>query len=185
MNVRLRNLTQADLPTVMAWRMRPDITRFMNTDPRLTPEGQQRWFEKISADPTQRFWIVEYDGVPIGSLSIFDIDRVNSRCSWGYYIAETDYRSLQLATWLEWNLYDHVLLTMGLHKLCNETFVENKYVVQLHKLCGGHEDGVLPAHICKNGRYYDVSVGSILREEWLAKRERYHYETFPFPEEPA
>lgn len=180
MKVVLRPLERRDLEQVMAWRMRPDITRYMNTDPQLTIEGQERWFEKLRRDETQRFWVVEYDDVPIGTMSIFDIDRVNSRCSWGYYIAETQYRSLKLATWLEWNLYDYVLVKMGLNKLCNETFVENKYVVQLHKLCGSHEDGVLPRHICKNGRYYDVSVGSILREEWLVRRGACRYEAFSF-----
>lgn len=180
MNVVIRALKPCDLAMVMEWRMRPDITRYMNTDPQLTLEGQQAWFAAISQDDTQQYWIVEYDGVPIGTMNIMNIDRVNSRCDWGYYIAETRYRSLQLAVYLEWNLYDHVLLDMGLHKLCNQTFVENKNVIRLHELCGSHEDGIMPEHICKNGRYYDVSFGSILQAEWKQKRETVSFEKFIF-----
>lgn len=180
MNVHLRNLCEADLAQVMEWRMRPDITRYMNTDPVLTLEKQKIWFRRVQNDPAQHHWIIELDGQPIGVLNITDIDDVNKRCSWGYYIAVQEKRSLALATYLEWNLYDYVFDTLGLNKLCNETFVENRQVVRLHQLCGSRQDGIMRAHICKNGRYYDVSVGSILADEWREKRKGLQYDRFLF-----
>lgn len=180
MNVRMRLLTEEDLAMVMEWRMRPYITRFMNTDPKLTMEGQRKWFEKVSSDPAQINWIIEYDDVPVGFMNVVDIDRVNGRCSWGYYIAEREKRSLKLAVYLEWNLYNYVFDVLGLHKLCNETFTENKQVVKLHQLCGSRQDGIMREHVYKNGRYFDVSAGSILRQEWMGKRGDLLFEIFPF-----
>lgn len=180
MNVRLVPLQEKDLQLVMGWRIRPDITKYMNTDPELTLEEQQRWYEHIKDDPTQKYWLIHVDEIPSGLMNIVNIDTVNGRCSWGYYIANLEVRSLYLALYLEWNLYDYVFETLGLHKLCNETFVLNAQVVRLHKLCGSKEDGIMREHICKNGQYYDVSVGSILAEEWLEKRKNLTYERFVF-----
>lgn len=180
MKVQMELLRKEHLKKVMEWRMRPDITRFMNTDPKLTLEGQMKWFDKIKMDTSQCNWIINVDGVPSGLINIFEIDRTNSRCSWGYYIANLDVRSLKLAMHLEWNLYDYVFEKLKLNKLCNETFVRNSPVINLHKLCGSKEDGILRQHICKNGEYYDVSVGSILAKEWAEKRQTISYETYDF-----
>lgn len=180
MNVVMRRLRESDLEMVMDWRMRPYITKYMNTDPVLTIEGQREWFDKIKDRQDLINWIICYDDKPVGLINVYDIDKVNSRCSWGYYIAEKDVRSLQLALYLEWSLYDYVFDVLKLHKLCNETFVENMQVVKLHIMCGGKEDGIMRQHICKNGVYYDVSVGSIIADEWFEKRKNTKYESFPF-----
>ncbi|MCD7806111.1 MAG: UDP-4-amino-4,6-dideoxy-N-acetyl-beta-L-altrosamine N-acetyltransferase [Lachnospiraceae bacterium] len=180
MNVTMTLLRKEDLALVMDWRMRPYITQYMYTDPVLTMEGQLKWFSRVCADPTQKNWIIRYEGQPVGLINVVGIDRVNSRCVWGYYVAEKECRSLKLATYLEWNLYDYVFETLGLHKLCNETFTVNKQVVRMHQLCGSKEDGILRDHICKNGIYYDVSVGSILAKEWMEKKKTVKYDVFPF-----
>jgi hypothetical protein len=180
MDVVMKRLCEEDLEMVMEWRMRPYVTQYMNTDPVLTIEKQIEWFERIKKRDDQMNWIVNVDGRPVGLINVFDIDRINLRCSWGYYIAEKEARSLQLALFLEWNLYDYVFDVLKLHKLCNETFVDNKQVIKLHIICGGKEDGVIREHIYKNGEFHDVSVGSILSDEWIAKRKTVKYERFFF-----
>lgn len=90
------------------------------------------------------------------------------------------HRSLQLAVFLEWNLYDYAFDILKLHKLCNETFVKNEQVVKLHLLCGSKQDGIMRDHICKNGIFFDVSIGSILCDEWIKVRETKKYEHFVF-----
>jgi UDP-4-amino-4,6-dideoxy-N-acetyl-beta-L-altrosamine N-acetyltransferase len=180
MKVRMELLRAEHLPQVMEWRMRPDITRFMNTDPKLTLEGQNKWFERISNDPSQRNWIVYVNDVPSGVINVTNIDLINKHCSWGYYIANLEARSLKLAMYLEWNLYEYVFDRLNLNKLCNETFVKNSQVIQLHKLCGSKEDGIMRQHICKNGEYFDLSIGSVLASDWQEIRKQAHYEHFDF-----
>lgn len=180
MNVRMELLRKEHLQQIAKWRMRPDITRYMNTDPKLTMDDQKKWYEKIASDLTQRNWVIYVDEIPSGFINVFDIDSVNKKCSWGYYIGNQKIRSLKLATFLEWNLYEYVFENLKLNKLCNETFALNRQVIQLHKLCGGQEDGIMRQHICKNGEFYDVSVGSILATEWEQKRQMIKFERFTF-----
>ena len=55
MSIHLREIREEDLELIMQWRMDPDITRYMNTDPKLTPEGQRKWFRarrEVWAGPT-------------------------------------------------------------------------------------------------------------------------------------
>lgn len=180
MNVTMTRLREEDLEMVMDWRMRPYVTEFMNTDPVLTIEKQRAWFNRIKDRENQINWIIRVEDEPVGFINVFDIDKTNSRCSWGYYIAEKKARSLQLALYLEWSLYDYVFDILKLHKLCNETFAENKQVIKLHIMCGGKEDGVMRDHIFKNGVYHDVSVGSILADDWFEKRKNTKYEKYHF-----
>lgn len=180
MNVRMTRLCEEDLEMVRDWRMRPYVTEFMNTDLVITTMDQKEWFYRIKDRDDQINWIIRADDRPIGLINLVDIDIINSRCSWGYYIAEREARSLKLALYLEWNLYDYVFDVLNLNKLCNETWVENEQVVKLHKMCGGKQDGIMRQHIYKNGKYHDVSIGSILKEEWFEKRANTKYEKFKF-----
>lgn len=185
MNVKMTRICEDDLELVMDWRMRPYITKYMNTDPVLSIEGQRQWFKYISNRNDQIHWIINYVlgggiNVPVGLINVVDIDRINNRCSWGYYVAEKKYRSFELAVGLECSLYDYVFDVLKLHKLCNETWRENEGVISLHAICGSREDGILREHIFKNGAYHDVSAGSILAPEWFARRDSMDYSKFEF-----
>ena len=43
MGVTLRAIQESDLENIMRWRMAEDITKYMNTNPKLTLEGQKKW----------------------------------------------------------------------------------------------------------------------------------------------
>lgn len=177
---RLRKIQETDLEMIMHWRMMPEITKFMYTDPVLTLESQQEWFEKSKNRTDAYSFIIEVDGVPSGVLNITDIDYRNKRCSWGYYMAVKEKRSLPLALALEWNVYDYVFDTLGMHKLTGEIFSFNKAVLRMHLMCGSEVEGVLKDHICKNGEFYDVTVTGILKEKWMEIRTKHTYEKIEF-----
>lgn len=176
MKVYLRKIQEKDLEMIRKWRMREDITKYMNTDPVLTLEGQQEWLKKIEQDNTVRNWVIEVDDIPVGVLGLLEIDEKNQRCSWGYYIAEKKCRSLKLAMAIEWNLYDYVFEKMKFNKLMNEVLAFNKEVVTIHKMCGSECVGTLKAHVFKKDTFYDVVLIEITKERWVAIREKYIYE---------
>ena len=69
MSVTLRKVTEGDLEQIMRWRMDPEITRYMNTDPKLTLEGQKKWFAKVQQDQDVSYWIIEIDGTAAGVIN--------------------------------------------------------------------------------------------------------------------
>ena len=47
MAVTLSEIRTEDLENIVRWRMDEDITRYMNTNPKLTLEGQKKWLAGI------------------------------------------------------------------------------------------------------------------------------------------
>lgn len=111
---------------IMNWRMRPDITRYLNIDPLLTLEEQKKWLETIRQSKTDFYWIMEVDNVPAGVVSLINYN--NHQVHTGGYIAEREKRSIKLAVYLQWNLYRYAFEHLNVHKVYEEVFEENKAV---------------------------------------------------------
>ena len=105
MSYTVRPVEERDLEAIRNWRMDPDITRYMNTDPKLTPEGQKKWFAKIREDRNVRYWIIEVDGIPVGVINLTGLTRPDGVLGWAYYVGEKKQRSMKLALSLEMSLY--------------------------------------------------------------------------------
>jgi UDP-4-amino-4,6-dideoxy-N-acetyl-beta-L-altrosamine N-acetyltransferase len=177
MSYRLRRLRETDLETVRLWRTSPEVTRYMYSDPEITPEDQRRWFERIEQSPSDRVWIIELlEGPkPVGVLSLSAIDRDHGRCAWAYYLGDTGVRGAGLARSLELNVYAYVFETLGLNKLWCEVLAFNDRVVALHEKFGSRVEGVLRQHIRKHGEWHDVVRMAVLADDWPAIRERFSY----------
>lgn len=171
-----RPIREDELELVMNWRMLPEITYYMYTDPQLTIEQQREWYQKSKADTKNETYMIEVNGVPAGVLNITDIDYKNKRCSWGYYVAVKELRSLNLAMMLEWNVYDYAFYHLGLNKVAGEIFSFNKGVLRIHRMCGSTIEGELKEHIYKNGEFYDVTVTGITRNQWEALKGKFNYD---------
>ncbi len=177
-NARCRLIKPDDLEMIMDWRMRPEITRYMNTDPKLTIEGQKKWLQKIQQSETEWSWILEVEGVPAGVVSLGNYD--GNKVYTGVYIAVKEKRSLKLTLYLQWNLYRYAFEYLHVNKVCEEIFSENKAVNRMMDMCGSKREGVLRSHICKNGQYYDMVVRGILKEEWDSMKDNLKYDKIVF-----
>ena len=180
MNFAIRKLEEADLRTVMNWRMSESVTRYMNTDPVLTYEGQLKWYRNLQEDNTTRYWIVEVDGTPAGVINLLQIDRKNKTTSRGYYIGEENLRSLKLALSLEMSLYDYCFNLLGLTEVHNEVFELNEGVWKLHLACGCAVERIEKDEVSKNGISYNIVHLSITKEKWNALRKTKKYAQLDF-----
>lgn len=169
--IELKKLQEKHLETIRQWRMREDITRGMYTDPVITPEAQRQWFERVSSDPAQMYWVSTQDGKPIGLLSLTAISQTHKSCISNGYIAEDrDFASVIAS---DYGLLKIAFDVLGMNRVQAEILSNNMRIVKLYEMFGRTTEGVLRQAICKNGQYYDIYVQSILREEWLAGKMRY------------
>lgn len=170
-----RPVREDELEMVMNWRMMPEITRYMYTDPQLTLEQQREWYQKSKIDKNNETFMIEVNNVPAGILNITDIDHKNKRCSWGYYVAVKELRSLDLAMMLEWNVYDYAFYQKALNKVLGEIFSFNKAVLRIHQMCGSIIEGELKEHICKKEKFYDVTLTGITKNQWEEIKGKFDY----------
>ncbi|OFS19729.1 MULTISPECIES: UDP-4-amino-4,6-dideoxy-N-acetyl-beta-L-altrosamine N-acetyltransferase [Clostridium] len=176
MSLRLRKIREDDLQKIIKWRMLPEVTKYMYTDPVLDLEKQKIWFNKIQNSSNDLYWIIEIDNTDIGIISISDIDRINKKCIWAYYIGDMSFRGRGIARALECNIYDYVFEVLKMNKLCLEVLEFNDKVISIHKKFGSEVEGILKQHICKNNKFYNVVVMGIIRDKWNAIKSNYEYE---------
>lgn len=176
MGLKLRQIDEKDLGMILNWRMMPEVTKYMYTDPQLTMDQQKQWFKKIMSSEKDIYWIIQMDGVDIGVISITEIDYRNGRCYWAYYIADMSFRGRGVAIQLECNVYDYAFERLKLHKVCCEVFCFNEKVILIHQKLGAVIEGTRKEHIYKDGQYFDIVQMGMDRDTWHSIRKNYSYD---------
>ena len=180
MSVTLRPIGEADLEMIMNWRMDADITRYMNTDPKLTLEGQKKWFAALQENPDVKYWVIEVDGEPAGVINLTGLTNPGGDLGWAYYMGEKRLRSLKTALSLEMSMYDYVFDELKKNAVYSDVFTLNQGVIQLHKLCGCEIVEEKKNQILKEGVYYDVTFMRMTATLWQEKRVGKKYERIAF-----
>lgn len=163
-----RSMNTDDLPMVLRWRASDDINQVMLTEVTYDLAKQRLWFDSVSNDSSCRYWIIEHDKHPIGVLNQSDIHPVHKRCSWGFYIGESDYK--HLGGLIPPYFYNHVFLTSDILKLTAEVLSNNAKVMKLHRLHGYRSVGVYQSHIKKNDQWFDLHLFELAKDTWLSKK---------------
>jgi len=180
MSLSFRRILEQDLEKIAEWRMSPEVTKYMYTNPKITMKDQLQWFERISTDEKVSYWLIVFGGVEIGVINLYDIDLQNRRCFWAYYIGDNSVRGKGLGRGIECNIYDHVFFKLALNKLSCEVLSFNQKVVDIHKHFGSKVEGLLRQHIYKEGKFLDVVRMAILKEEWKEMKNSFEYEKVRF-----
>lgn len=180
MGVTLRGIREDDLEDIMRWRMDEDITRYMNTNPKLTPEGQRAWLAGIRGNTDVRYWLIEIDGQPAGVINLTGLDNPEGNLGWAYYVGEKRLRSIRTALSLEMSLYDYAFDVLKKKAVYGDIFSLNKGVIQLHKLCGCEIVEERKRHVRKEGIWYDVTFMRMTARTWFAIRDSKKYEKIQF-----
>jgi len=160
---------------VMNWRMLPEVTNFMSTDPKLTLDDQIKWYDKISKDQNAYYFIIEYENIPIGYFSITNIDIANKHCFWSWYIANKDMREKKIGQNIMVTFFDLVFYKWRFNKVNTDVLSFNKRGKHLNLKFGAKIEGIFREHIFKNGEWVDMLRLAILKEEWDAIREHIKY----------
>ncbi len=180
MGVTLRPIMESDLENIMRWRMDEDITRYMNTNPRLTLEGQRRWLESIRNNSDVRYWVIEVNGTPAGVINLVGLNNPQGDLGWAYYVGEKRQRSLKTALSLEMSMYDYAFDCLHKRAVYSDVFILNQGVIQLHKLCGCEVVEEKKSHVTKEGISYDVTLMCMTAERWSQVRNGKKYEKIDF-----
>lgn len=180
MSVTLRAIQEDDLENIMRWRMDEEITRFMNTNPKLTLEGQKKWLASLRNNPDVRYWVIEVDKNPAGVINLTGLENPEGNLGWAYYMGEKRLRSIQTALALEMSMYDYVFDVLHKKAVYGDIFTLNQGVIQLHKLCGCEIVEEKKNHVCKEGVYYDVTFMRMTAERWNDIRYSKKYEKILF-----
>ena len=167
----LRPLTAEHLELVRTWRNSPAVAQYMYTADPISAEQQQAWFGRISQDASVQYWLIYYQGRPVGVANLYAISRANRSCYWAFYLGDQDLRGSGIGAKVELAVLGYVFEELKLNKLSCEVFVTNEKVVAMHEKFGFRREAYFRQHIYKNGQYLDVVGLALLAREWQQLRE--------------
>lgn len=169
--VRLRGITEEDLPKATEYMNDPEVILNLNTSipyP-LTLDREKKWYEtQIDSKDTYNFAIETLDeGLYIGGCGINRLDLKNGVAVIGIFIGHKDYRGKGYGTDAMKVLLDFIFNQINVNKVQLYVFAFNERAIKSYKKCGFIEEGRLRQTIFRNGKYHDEIVMGILREEYF------------------
>jgi UDP-4-amino-4,6-dideoxy-N-acetyl-beta-L-altrosamine N-acetyltransferase len=166
MQIKFTRLAYEDIELVRTWRNSEFVSRYMYRDDQISREQQERWFEKVNADPGCHYWIIEREGEKLGLASITAIDHLNKRCFWAFYLKGEEYAGSGIGAIVEYYVIQYAFETLQMNKICCEVFSFNEKVILLHEKFGFRKEGLYRQHIFKGGRFEDVVALALFKEDW-------------------
>lgn len=179
--VYFRAFEEEDAPNIYEWTNNDELkTLSIGLNRRICKDEALEWVKaRMRHNPYQAWWAicaVDSDKL-IGYCNLTDIHYINSSANFGgIIIGDKDYRDG--FAWIESYLfvYEYVFERLGLNRLYGRAITEHKITQTMRKLMFNTTEGVERQAVYKNGRFYDVSIGSLLKSEYLQHKEMGDYD---------
>ncbi|MEA2677641.1 MAG: hypothetical protein QOJ81_1782 [Chloroflexota bacterium] len=172
-HVFLRPAERSDVPNFVRWLNDAETTSFLNMRAPMSEAMEEKWFEGMVERQGKdhfHFVICMLKGnQPIGSLSLFAIDYVNGNAGIGISIGEKSLWGKGYGTDAMFALLDFGFGMLRLERLWLEVYDFNKRARRSYEKCGFLSEGIERHGVYKQGRYLDVELMALLRDEWAAQ----------------
>lgn len=165
-DVILSPIEESHLELIRTWRTSEQISKYMYTTPDITPEQQKQWFARIQNDSTSKYWLISYEGKPLGVASLYDIKANFKQCYWAFYLGDSSIRGKGVGSKVEFQVCEYVFDVLGYNKLLCEVFVWNESVIKLHEKFGFRRESYFRQHVLKDGEWIDAVGLAMLKQEW-------------------
>jgi RimJ/RimL family protein N-acetyltransferase len=176
--IRFRAVEQADLESLARWINDPEVRRGIGFYLPGSLADEQNWFEEMrSKPPVERNLAIDareldVDGNEtwqlIGTWSFFNFDQRNASAEFGIMIGEKAYWDRGYGTEAVGLLVKHGFDTLNLHRIFLRVFETNQRAIRAYEKAGFTHEGLQRKAEFREGKYIDVLVMSILRQEYLA-----------------
>ena len=172
----LRAGERSDIASFVHWLSDGETTSFLSMRAPMSVAMEEKWFdgmvERQGKDQFHFVICLLEDGRPIGTLSLFAIDWTNGNAGIGISIGAKELWGQGLGTDAMNALVDFGFGMLRLERLWLEVYDFNKRARRSYDKSGFTLEGVERHAVFKNGRYVDVELMSMLRDEWAAQTRK-------------
>lgn len=169
----LRPFNLSDAKEVQRQAGNPKVASTTAAIPHPYPDGaaedwiskHQEWFEKGQAVD----WAIEHDenNNLIGCMSL-GVNKVNQRAEIAYWIGEENW-SKGYCSEAAKAAIKYAFDEMSLNKITSRHMLENPASGKVMQNAGMVQEGILRQDFYKNGRFVDMVVYGLLRDQWMQK----------------
>lgn len=179
--VYFRAFEEEDAELIYQWMNDDELKKMsVGLNRRMCKDEALEWVKaRMHHNNYQVFWAIcaRDSNKMIGYACLTDIHYINSSANFsGIVIGDRDYQD-GLA-WIETYLfiYEYVFERLNLHRLYGTAINEHKSTILIRSVMFSHTEGIMRDAAFKNGRYYDVSISSVLSNEYFHHKNAGEYE---------
>lgn len=166
-HIRLRPMTETDLPLKVQWYNDPDIRKTLIIDETFELEKTVQWFRAVKDSPTRLDWAIENEqGKTIGLIGLVEIEEKHQTAEIYIVIGDKEYWAKGVMLQAESLLIDWAFNRLGLKKIWAQSRTENIASMITMKKLGFHTEGTLRKHRQIAGRQIDIYQVGLLKEEF-------------------
>ncbi|HHX71335.1 MAG TPA: GNAT family N-acetyltransferase [Clostridiales bacterium] len=172
----LRRFTLEDAPAMFAnWASDERVTRYLSWSAHASVEETKeilaQWIPEYEKS-NYYHWLIVLEGIPVGSMSLFDVSDWHRHAEVGYCIGAA-YWNRGITTKALALVMDFAFGTVGFERLIAKHDVENPASGRVMQKVGMAQEGILRRHCRRksDGIYSDLVCYGILKEEWAARRK--------------
>jgi RimJ/RimL family protein N-acetyltransferase len=171
-HVYLRALEVADAPSIAPWFNDSEINRFMQRHQPLSMHAEEEFLRGMSNDETDvRLGIVrKADDQLIGTAGLHPEFRCRS-ARFGIVIGDKSAWDRGIGTAVTRMMVAHAFETLNLNRVWLHVYEYNPRGVHVYQKVGFRTEGQLRQETYRDGRYWDVIVMGLLRDEWARAKE--------------
>lgn len=179
--VYFRAFEEEDAELIYQW-MNDDELKKLSTglNRRMCRDEASEWVKaRIRHNPYQVFWAIcaKDSNKMIGYAYLTNIHYINSSADFGgVMIGDKNYQDGM--AWIETYVfvYEYAFERLNLNRLYGSAIDEHKTTLAMRKAMFNTTEGVMRQATFKNGKYYDVSMSSILKDEYFEHKNAGEYE---------
>lgn len=167
--VRLRALTQSDLPQLIEWRNDPEVKALLiGWSYPVALETEQVWFEGASQDESTQRLAIELlaDGRYIGNIGLYDIDWINRKAEYGILIGDKTAWGQGFGLDASKTLLAYAFRELNLHRIFLRVLTQHIRALRLYDKLGFRVEGRLREDIYRGGAYQDALIMGMLASDF-------------------
>jgi len=171
--VGIRALEKKDLDHQMQWVNDPEITKNLSSF-FLYPtskEQEEKWLEDIhNFNSTDKIFAFETkEGVYLGNIGLHRINWKDRHAELAIAIGKKEDWDKGYGTDATLTLLDFAFNRMNLHRIYLRVWDFNQRAIKSYEKCGFKKEGILREGHFEDGKYHDVIMMGILKEEFNSK----------------
>lgn len=109
---------------------------------------------------------------PVGMCKLSNIDYINKKCNCSLFIGDAECRGFGYGTEAMKLLVKFAFEDLNLNRVGLWVFDFNKRAIKSYKKCGMKVEGIMREGIYRNGKYHDVYLMGILKQEYMDIRDK-------------
>ncbi len=168
--IRLRAIEREDIPTFVRWFNDPEVRQYLLMYEPMSTAQEERWFQGLLERRDDYLFAIEAQAgerwIHVGNCGLHQLDWKNRSAEFGIALGEKAYWGQGYGTDAARTVLRFAFHELNLQRVQLEVFDFNPRAQRCYEKAGYRREGTRRQALYRDGRYHDVHLMSILRDEF-------------------